>query len=347
MLSVLILGQGISGTLLAAELISAGCSITIADPEIQSTSSRVAAGMIHPVTGRRIAKSWRVDEFLPVASELYLNHEQFLGKSFYHALPTLELFQDQQHYNEWMSKGGDASFHSYLGELCSPEFVPDGIEPGLGGQFLLKGGWLNTEAWLNAWKDYFKTHQQYLTVSIAENEFHFSDSGAKYKDELYNIVVDCRGHQSSQGNWFNYLPFNPAKGEVIRFRCKGLNLDSVIHKSIKIIPAGNDEFICGATFSWHQIDNVPTEEGKTELETKLKRVLKLPYQIISHKAGVRPATRDRRPFIGKHPGFERLYILNGLGAKGVLTGPAMAKQLCNLIINNTKPDDEVNISRFN
>jgi len=55
---VLIIGQGICGTMLSWWLEKAGMSYVVADDPKPDSASRVAAGVINPVTGRRMVKTW-------------------------------------------------------------------------------------------------------------------------------------------------------------------------------------------------------------------------------------------------------------------------------------------------
>src|SRR5215213_4116557 len=66
-----IVGQGISGTFLSWYLQKAGASVIVIDENKSNTASRVAAGLINPVTGRRLVKSWMIDELMPFAWEAY------------------------------------------------------------------------------------------------------------------------------------------------------------------------------------------------------------------------------------------------------------------------------------
>ena len=54
-MNVLIIGQGIAGSCLAWELKRRGADFTIADRPIAETASRVAAGLVNPLTGRALA----------------------------------------------------------------------------------------------------------------------------------------------------------------------------------------------------------------------------------------------------------------------------------------------------
>jgi len=57
----LIIGQGICGTFLSWYLRKAGISFIVIDEPRPDTASRVAAGIINPVTGRRIVKTWLIN----------------------------------------------------------------------------------------------------------------------------------------------------------------------------------------------------------------------------------------------------------------------------------------------
>ena len=55
---------------------------------------------------------------------------------------------------------------------------------------------------------------------------------------------------------------------------------------------------------------------------------------------------DRRPLVGQHPNHKNMYVLNGLGTRGVLVAPSMAKALYNSIEKNTSLSKEIDINRF-
>ena len=58
----IIVGQGLAGTTLAWCLLEAGLSVLVTDREEEVTSSKIAAGLITPITGQRLALSWQVDK---------------------------------------------------------------------------------------------------------------------------------------------------------------------------------------------------------------------------------------------------------------------------------------------
>jgi len=55
---------------------------------------------------------------------------------------------------------------------------------------------------------------------------------------------------------------------------------------------------------------------------------------------------DRRPLLGRHPKYENVYILNGLGTRGVLMSPLLSNWLFEFIENKKKLPPEADIKRF-
>jgi glycine/D-amino acid oxidase-like deaminating enzyme len=80
--------------------------------------------------------------------------------------------------------------------------------------------------------------------------------------------------------------------------------------------------------------------------TYLKNWLKVPFKVLFQKAAVRPATVERRPFVGLHPKNNNIGLLNGMGTKGTSLAPFLAHQLVQHLLYGIPLMDEVNIKRF-
>jgi glycine oxidase len=91
---------------------------------------------------------------------------------------------------------------------------------------------------------------------------------------------------------------------------------------------------------------LPTEEGKLELIERIKEIITCDFEIMEHFAGVRPTVKDRRPLVGTHADYNSVHILNGLGTRGVMLGPAMAIALFDYIENEIPLEKEIDINRF-
>ena len=103
----------------------------------------------------------------------------------------------------------------------------------------------------------------------------------------------------------------------------------------------------GATFEWKELDNIPTEKGKNELLRHLEKNFNYSdWEVLEHKAGIRPTVSDRRPMAGVHPNYKNVFIFNGLGTKGVLIGPWMSKKMVKFLLNGESLPVEGDIQRF-
>jgi glycine/D-amino acid oxidase-like deaminating enzyme len=93
----LIVGQGLAGTCLAWEFLRRGVPFRIADRGVGG-STRVAAGLINPITGKNFEPSWRIAEFYPQAIAFYRSLEEEFGETLWHPLPVLRLASSEK---EW------------------------------------------------------------------------------------------------------------------------------------------------------------------------------------------------------------------------------------------------------
>jgi len=159
-------------------------------------------------------------------------------------------------------------------------------------------------------------------------------------------VIFCEGYRVLDNPFFKQLPFTHAKGEILTIYAKKLKLDKILSKGIFILPIGNHFFKVGSTYNWNDLDEKPTEHGKNEIVDKLEKIIGTSFEIISHRAGIRPTVIDRRPILGFHPVFANLGILNGLGTKGVSLAPFFANHFVEFLEDGKPLLPEVDINRF-
>ena len=181
--------------------------------------------------------------------------------------------------------------------------------------------------------------EDYDSLIIQENSVIYNNIEAKR-------IVFAEGFGLKQNPFFNDLPLKGTKGELLTIHAPALNIDFVLKSGVFLIPLGDQNFIVGATYEWTDKTNNPTEQGKEELVRKLDKILSCDYEIIDHMAGMRPTVVDRRPLVGQHPEHKALYVLNGLGTRGVMIAPYAAKNLFEHIEQQKVLDREMSIERF-
>lgn len=341
----LILGQGIAGTVLALTLLRRGKPVVVIDDGHRSASSTVAAGLWNPIVFRRINKSWMADELILSLDEFYRSAEELLQVKFYHPIPLWRIHSSDLENVLWTEKMDDPEFAPYLDRSVhnsAYRFPTFEFETGI----VNHAGYLDVDSFLTHSRKYFDSLgiMRIEHFSLPENflEFQFLEIEGQRPER----VIDCTGHLAAAGHLFGYLPFALAKGELLTIKCPGLELRQIFNAGFFLLPLGNDEYRVGATFEWDELDNFPTEKAKSELLVKFQKWVNLPFDIVDHKAGVRPAVQDRRPLIGRHPEVENLYLFNGMGTKGVMLAPLMAHQLAAYIFEGEPLLEEADIVRF-
>ncbi|MBL7922791.1 MAG: FAD-dependent oxidoreductase [Bacteroidia bacterium] len=342
----LIIGQGLAGSLLAWFFLQAGKKIVIIDPQEEKTCSRVAAGLIHPVTGRRIVKTWNADLFIPFARKTYTLIEDKLGERFFEDYPVLELYNDAGHRNDWTGRSADQGMDRYIQDECSATEVPDGLQAPLGGRWVVNGGWLDTGRFLDALRKYLDGEGVLIQDRLLYDDLEFGNNCVRWKNQVADKIIDCSGADAIFQEKFRSLPFNPCKGEVIRFRAEGLPRDLVVHGAVKIIPIGGNDYIAGATYDFNHINSHCTPEGLEKIELALQKMISVPYFILAHDAAIRPSTSDRRPLLGPIDRDGLFHVFNGLGSKGALLGPWMANYYSDCLIRNQEIFPELQALRM-
>ncbi|MCB0503747.1 MAG: FAD-binding oxidoreductase, partial [Bacteroidetes bacterium] len=118
----IVVGQGIAGTCLAFQLLMSGKTVLVIDEYNPNSSSNVATGIINPITGRKMVKSWMVDELLPYAKTFYERIEVELDIRFYFSKPIFKIFTGVQEQNEWLLRSDESEYATYLSEIIYPEW---------------------------------------------------------------------------------------------------------------------------------------------------------------------------------------------------------------------------------
>lgn len=341
----LIVGQGIAGSVLALSLMKAGYRVCVIDKPGLSLSSRVAAGIWNPVVFKRLTKSWLADELVPELIDFYSHCDKELNASFITRRKIIKPFTEEQEKNLWLKKAQGEN--AFLDPQAYDHFELSASQTIASYSFVLEAGNLDVAAFLNATKDQLIKQQSFFEDTFQYGQLEQTAEGITYKELSADNIVFCEGHLISKNPFFNWVPMKPAKGEVLTVKCEGLNLkEHILNKGIFMMPLGNNHYKVGATYEWETLDDEPTPQKKEELSEKLKAVLKVPFEIIKHEAGVRPAVIDRRPVVGVHPSLHTHFIFNGFGTKAVMLAPYFAKQLVHHLQSNTTIDAEADVKRF-
>ncbi|MCB0408829.1 MAG: FAD-dependent oxidoreductase [Flavobacteriales bacterium] len=342
----IIVGQGLAGSVLSYFLLQENKSVLVIDEGKEDTSSRVAAGLCNPMVFKRLTKSWMIDEVFGQAKTFYQNQENLLGQDFYFDIPIYKLFVNEEEAEFWRQKSNEPELFEWIDRTVEFPFEKEHIDYPYGASKTLQSGFLQTEKWLNNYREFLIGKNAFLKERFDYNQIEFDNEAVNYKNIYASKIIFCEGYQSTKNKFFDWLPFKLTKGEVLTVRFKNLKLNDAINKGVFVLPY-NNAYKLGATYNWDELNETTTKKGKEELLNKASRFISDEIEVINHKAGVRPTVNDRRPLLGVHPEFSQLAVFNGLGTKGVMLAPYFGQKMVSFLLENKSLPTEVNINRFN
>lgn len=340
---IIIVGAGIAGLSIAKRLEEENISYLIIDSG-ENHSSKIAAGIINPVVFRRMALSWRIHDFLPVAKDFYRQLEKEFTANFFYQIPIRRAFAHQQEVDLWEKKLSDSTYDNFLKPITDEDLNNQTISHSCGTGIVKESYWIDTKLLLEKWQAKLIQEGKLLQEKFDYTKIDLGN--CLYKDIAFDKLVFCEGYHGLENPYFNYLPLQATKGELLTVKNDFLPENESYNYKCFVLPTGNKTFKVGATYTWNSPNIDLTEAAKTELETHFKNLISSPYSILKHEAGVRPTVLDRRPLLGVHPQHKNLYIYNGLGAKGYLITPKLSQELVSFIQGKEELDKEVDIKRY-
>ena len=339
----LIVGSGLSSIMLCEALRKRGKSFKVISNKSQQASI-VASGLYNPVVLKRFNKAWDAEKHLPVAMSAYKELELFLEIKIDYKLPIYRLFSSIEEQNNWIIASDKISLKPYLISDIKSN-INQNINAPYGYGEVKSTGRIDTKLLLESYSNVLNNEKLISYESFQYDKLKISKK-IVYKGIESNKIIFSEGFGVRQNPFFNYLPIDGTKGELIIINAPKLNSEVIIKSSVFIIPIGNNNYLVGSTYAWDDFNNDPTINAKNKLLNKLDKLVLCPYKVVYQRAGIRPTVVDRRPLVGKHKFHENLYILNGLGSRGVLIAPTVANALINLIEDKLPLQKEINISRF-
>ena len=243
-----------------------------------------------------------------------------------------------------------------------------------------RAGWLSprsaVKALLDAAKDTgrFKLKTQTEIISLrqhADNSWSLATPAKVFNAES---IVLCTGAHGLNDDYISQLPLYPVKGQVTSLQANEHTKDLacvICHKGY-LTPENHGLHCIGATFEKHATDHqASTTADQYNLDMLNKSIPEFNFwqtsDIHSSKARVRCMSVDHLPVVGAMPNIDKhiesyphlakdkhwrystpapcinnLYVLTGLGARGLVTAPLLADILAADLTGAPYPvDDEL------
>lgn len=349
---VIVVGQGLAGSALAWRLEEQGFDCLVVDrggvnAEGAPNASRVAAGLITPVTGKRltIAADWR--ELFENATGFYRQAEAWTGAEFLTRNPALRLLDSAEEAARYAARVFEPTFAAETRSAAIGE-LPDSLVAQHGAFWMPNAARLAVVDYLDATRSWLASRGRFQQADIdLKTDLVMHPYGVRVPtlDVSANAIVLCQGHTPPPAPWLPATRLAPAKGEVITVRSPGLGLDAVAHRGVWVAPqkglretagegpapGNNETYLVGSTHAWEHLDATPTAAARDALCTSLRRIVRTSFEVVGQAAAVRPATSDRQPIVGLSETHPRLGWLNGLGSKGALLAPWHAGRLVRML----------------
>lgn len=318
----------------------------VIDEPRASAASRVAAGLLNPVAGKRFAKSWLADTFIPAADAFYDELEAHFGRQLFIHKPIYKIFSSIEEQNTWMAKSADSSWGEYILDTHTQSINQPDIDDPYGGIMIGRGGYLQVAEMLDLLTQELLEQKMMLPERFDVEQLQLTEGGVRYKDAEAAHLIFCEGFQVVNNPYFKWLPIQPTKGEVLEVQTENYDPECIYNKAVYVVPVGDGRFKIGATYNWRQPDEEPTPQGQEELTERFGQITTQPFHVTGHWAGIRPAVRDRRPLAGTHPQFAQLSVFNGMGSKGVLMAPYLAQRFAAALAGTEEVMPEIHILRY-
>jgi len=341
---IIIVGQGISGTVLSSALMEQHQKVLVIDDGNIKAASKIASGVINPVTGRRIVKTWQIDEVMPAAVRIYKALENKLNIKIIQQCNIINF-----HASEQMQKAFEdriAEDPTYLSSSPLQDTIAAAFEASFGYTVIDPCWLIHLENLLHHWRQYLIEKNTFLQDVFDFKKLDITAEKIIYENYTANKIIFCEGAKGQDNPYFKQLPFAPNKGEALLVKINDLDNQFIYKKAVSIVPWKDSIFWVGSNYEWDNYNDDPSPSFKEKTMAALNEWLQLPYEVVDHIAAVRPANTQRRPFVGTHPTFKNMGIFNGMGTKGCSLAPYFAEQMTEHILHHTPIDNEATIDRF-
>ena len=143
-------------------------------------------------------------------------------------------------------------------------------------------------------------------------------------------VVVAAGAWSGMIEGLPRIPLRPVKGQILRLRDPagpGLLERTVRFEGGYLVPRGDGRYVLGATMEERGFDTTVTAGGLYELLRDAGELVPGVHELIVEEtsAGLRPATPDNAPLLGRSDELAGLHWATGHHRNGILLAPASAE----------------------
>lgn len=306
-LPVLIVGQGIAGSILALSLQDLSIPFWIINNESFLAASLTSGATLNYFNFRKeTAPEYKKEEW-ENAIQYYQAVEAKWQTSFISSKPIVELVEDPQFPSL-------PSWQLFEKRIIKTSYFLDARKMILHARKLCQEQNLYQEGKFNY--EELKIESEYIS----------------WQGKIFSAVIFCEGVQARNNPFAQSFPWVKNKGDVLLLSIPDLDETKIYQTPLhRLLPLGNQVFWLGSQHVW-QFEEVQPDYDWAQKQLKyLQQNLKLPFTLLEHKVAERPTTAGQKMIVQFLENQKRIGIINGLGSKGWIRAanviPQFAKEI--------------------
>ncbi|MDX1755586.1 MAG: bifunctional tRNA (5-methylaminomethyl-2-thiouridine)(34)-methyltransferase MnmD/FAD-dependent 5-carboxymethylaminomethyl-2-thiouridine(34) oxidoreductase MnmC [Marinobacter sp.] len=352
--SVAVVGAGIAGCLLARNLADRGVEVTVID-----SADGPAAGASGNTQGALYVKlgvEFNAQTQLALSALLFAQASyRPLSGSLWHPTGVLQLAGTEQEARRQAKFLASNNYPEAVVRAVSADEATalSGLSLAHGGLWFTNSGWLQPAALCRWLLDHPGISRRFGfdVAGLASRNTRWCLTATDGKTLTVDQAVLCTGHRITE-----LLPdsarlrFKPIRGQVTLLSNEQVQAPNCVVCGTRYLnPAHDRTALTGATFDLHQQSPEVTSESELENLQALADMIPgiISDTVIEHcaqtqpsargRVGFRCTTRDYQPAVGPVPRAEGqmmpgLFVLTGLGSKGLSYAPLLAEYLTDHIL---------------
>ena len=338
----LIVGQGLAGTTLAWTLLQRGRTFLIVDREDPITSSKIAGGLVTPITGMRLTLNWRYEELQNEAVRFYRHKERVLGRRLYFPRPHLRLLRNEREAEIWERRQTEPELQKFI--VKSTGVDANRIAAPFGGFQQRRAGFLDSAAFIEASRAHFQSLGAYEIGEVNEEDLDLGKTDVGWRGRRFSNVVLCQGWEVAKSRGFSWLPVDHTQGAVLSVRAETGETRRILNQGCWLMNRAGGQVLAGSTYETKfDQPHVADPNAVERLIGRLNAMVKGGIEVLGSQTAVRPGIKKNKGAIGRHPVHERLVLMNGLGSKGVLRAPFLARRLVDHLLDGSALEPEIDV----
>lgn len=336
-LDLLIVGQGLIGSLLAHAAADAGLEFTVIDDGHEDAASLAAAGLMTPFTGRRFSAPQNLETLLDIARRRYATLSERLNAPLYRPQPMIRVFTLDEEHRRHARQRQTAAGARLLGPIQPAGHGPAGMPDPMGSCRIEGGGQVDVATLLQQTRAWLMASGRLQQARLQPAELTLLAEGCQWQEHSARLCVLCTGHQARHWDAFRGLPWRLSRGQALILRRETTMPLEVVHAGRTLAPLDEGRAWFGATYE-HDLDKRGPDPGAREtlLDDYQRLFPEAPApKVLDQIGGIRAGSRHGPPFAGLTSNDPALGLLDGFGSRGTLLGPWHVDRFVERFTNNT------------